>query len=58
MEMEIGIGKRLNHIQKSKFRFGGLFLTTLVPQTGAVEEYSRYKVASALYEMHDVMCED
>lgn len=57
----MGIGwkwKRLNHIQKSKFRFGGLFLTTLVPLTGAVEEYSRYKVASTLYEMYDVMCED
>lgn len=50
--------KRLNHIQKSKFRFGGLFLTTLVPETGAVEEYTRYKVASALYEMYNVMCED
>lgn len=50
--------KTTKPFQKSKFRFGGLFLTTLVPQTGAVEEYSRYKVASALYEMHDVMCED
>lgn len=32
-------------------------MTTLVPQTGAVEEYKRYKVASALYEMYDVKCE-